>query len=237
MSRFFSAAMISALLLLPAMAFAQAVPPPSAAPSPPSAAPPSGTSGASAVPAERVHVTGFRSALWGMTSAQVKAAIQKDFNIAADKLKTDENLAERTEVLSVSVPDLLEGAGLARVSYIFGFSSKKLIQINILWGTAVDPQASPEKIVAAANQLRQLFIDSGYEPETIASNVKINDSSILVFEGEDADKHATILRLASASLATGRAGKPQKVTDTALSLSYVLDPRNPDIYRLKKGQF
>src|SRR5665213_1909504 len=110
-------------------------------------------------------------------------------------------MAEHTQVLSVAVPDLLEGAGAARVSYIFGYSTKKLIQVNVLWGTPSDPQSSPEKVVAAANQLRQLFLDSNYDPETVASNVRMNDGSILVFEGNDADKHTTILRLASAATA------------------------------------
>lgn len=222
---------IGALLSLPTLGLAQAVPaPPSAAPS--AAHPP-----AAPVPADRVRVDGFRAAQWGMTIAQVKAAVQKEFNIPMDKAKTEENLAERTEVLTVTVPDLLEGAGPARVSYIFGYASKKLIQVNILWGTAVDPQAVPEKIVAAANQLRQLFTDSGYDPETIATNVKMNDGSILVFEGADADRHTTILRLASATTTAGRGAKAPRISETVLSLSYVLDPRNPDIYRLKKGQF
>jgi hypothetical protein len=185
---------------------------------------------------ERVHVDGFRSAQWGMTEAQVKAAIQKDFNIAADKIKPEENLAERTQVLTVAVPDLLEGAGQARVSYIFGYASKKLIQVNILWGTGLDRHVTPERIVAAANQLRELFAESGYDPATAVSNVRMSDGSILVFEGADADKHTTVLRLASASQAS-HGDKPGKVTEAALSLSYIMDARHPDIYRLKKGQF
>jgi hypothetical protein len=189
---------------------------------------------------ERVRVEGFRSARWGMTAADVKTAIRKDFNIPADKINAEANPAERTDVLTVNVPDLLEGAGTARVSYIFGFASKKLIQVNVLFGSSVDPQIAPDKIVAAANQLRQLFLDSGYQPETIVSNAKMGDGSILVFEGQDADKHTTVLRLASNAVvpASGRGGKEQKpVLTTTLSLSYVLDTRNPDIYRLKKGQF
>ena len=81
---------------------------------------------------------------WGMTEAQVKAAILKDFNIAADKVQTEENSSERTTVLSITVNELLEGAGKARVSYILGYSSKKLIQVNVVWGTSIDPQAKPE---------------------------------------------------------------------------------------------
>lgn len=190
---------------------------------------------------EKAQIGGFRSARWGMTEPEVKTAIKKDFNIAPEKIAVENNLAERTEVLSVTVPDLLEGAGTAKVSYIFGYASKKLIQVNALWGSAVDPQASGEKIVAAANQLRQLFLDSGYQPETVVSNAKMSDGSILVFEGQDADKHTTILRLASTIVTpppNGRGAKEQKpVVATALSLSYVMDARNPDVYRLKKGQF
>src|SRR5438105_3491520 len=121
------AAMLAALLLLmpPAALAADPEPPASAAPASPAA------------PAQPVHVEGFRSAQWGMTEPQVKAAIHKDFNIAAEKIKSEDNLAERTHVLSVVVPDLLEGAGAGRVSYIFGYTTKKLIQVNLLWGTAI----------------------------------------------------------------------------------------------------
>lgn len=192
-----------------------------------------------ATPAEQAHIEGFRSAKWGMTEAQVKAAIKSDFNIGEDKIKRSENLAEKTGVLTVTVPDLLEGAGHAQVSYIFGYTSKKLIQVNALWGTAVDPQATPEKIVAAADQLRLLFLDSGYDPRTLSTNARMPDGSILVFQGQDSDKHTTLLRLA-----TGTANQPasggkaaKQVEVVALSLSYILDAHTPDIYRVKKGSF
>ena len=172
-----------------------------------------------------------------MDGAQVKAAILKDFGVAAEKVKTEENAAERTTILTATVNDLLEGAGPARISYILGYKTKKLIQVTVVWGTPVDPQAQPEKIVAAANQLRLLFLDSGYQPETVTTNVRMADGTILVFQGQDADKHATVLRLANApapekgSKADAAAGK------VVLSLSYTLDARSPDIFRLKKGQF
>jgi hypothetical protein len=192
---------------------------------------------AEATPVEHVNVEGFRSARWGMDAAQVKAAILKDFGISAEKVKTEENAAERTTILSVTVNDLLEGAGPARVSYVFGFKTKKLIQVTILWGTSVDPQAHPDKIVTAANQLRQLFLDSGYQPETVVSNARMADGTILVFQGQDADKHTTVLRLATTA-PPPKGSKPEAAGGSvALSLSYTLDSRSPDIFRLKKGQF
>lgn len=229
-----AAAVLTVLLLLPAAAPAAEHEPPA-----PSAAPSAAASSAAspAAPAERVHVEGFRSAHWGMSEAEVRAAIARDFRIPPDHIKSEENLAERTHVLSIVVPDLLEGAGAARVSYIFGYATKKLIQVNILWGSAIDPQIAPERVVAAADQLRQLLLDSGYEPESVVSNARLGDGEVLVFKGEDAEKHTTVLRLAAAAHPAGRLHVKREKTATALALSYILDARNPDIYRLKKGQF
>ncbi len=210
------------------------------APSETSAQPPAAAGG------EKARVEGFRGAKWGMTEPEVKAAVTAEFKIPADKLKAEPNLNERTAVLTVQVPDLIEGAGIARVSYIFGYTTKKLIQVNLVWGTPVDPQVKPEGVVAAANQLRDLFVAAGYEPSTMVVNARANDSEVIVFEGQDADKHTTLLRLVSAQPAPEKDGKdakdakkdkPPPAPVTALFLSYILDPRSPDIFRLKKGQF
>jgi hypothetical protein len=223
------------LLTLLAGAWAQSNPPTKPAETPP----PSAAVQPPVAPTDTTHVDGFRSAKWGMTEAQVKAAIHTEFNIPEDKLKSTVNLSEKTQVMTISVPNLLEGAGTAQVSYIFGFTGKKLIQVNVLWSTLADQQTTPQQLLAAADQLRLLFMRSGYDPKTIASNVKMPDGSTLVFQGEDADKHSTILRLASGTTTPPeRDGKPGKPVEVAvLSLSYILDAQNPDIYRLKKGEF
>jgi hypothetical protein len=229
----FRAGVVGALLLaLASPVGAQTTPAPQATPTPQ-------TTPAPTEQAATAHVDGFRSAKWGMTEAQAKAAIRTDFNIAEDKIKSSENLAEKTEVLTVVVPNLLEGAGNAQTSYIFGFSTKKLVQVNVLWGTALDPQATPPKIGAAADQLRTLFLASGYDPKTVVANSKMADGSIVVFEGQDADKHSTLLRLATGSVSPpDKDGKPGVPVEIAtLSLSYILDARDPDIFRLKKGSF
>lgn len=227
------AGLLTALLaVLPVAAWAETSPT-----AKPTDAPP--TNATAPQPAATAHVDGFRSAKWGMTEAQVKAAIKADFNIAEDKLKSSENLAEKTQVMTITAPDVLEGAGTAQISYIFGYSSKKLIQVNLLWSTALDQQATPEKIVAAADQLRVLLLGEGYDPQTVTANAKMADGSILVFQGQDADKHTTLLRLATGTVTpTDKDGKPGKpVAVATLSLSYILEAREPDIFRLKKGSF
>ena len=239
MIKFLVAAGVAASLVAPLAARAQPAPSGQTAPGTSSAAP-----AAPAAPAEHVRVDGFRSAKWGMSEAEVKSAIVADFKIPGDKLKAETNPSEKTAIVNIAVPELIERAGIARISYIFGYASKKLIQVNIVWGTPADPQAKPEMVVAAANQLRQLFSEEGYEPSTVVTSARAPDGGIIVFQGQDADKHTTLLRLLSAQAPAEKDGKGEKdkekdkpQTQTALFLSYVMDSANPDIYRLKKGQF
>ena len=246
-TRWLVAALMAGSLTLSGGAYAQA---PSTAPNA-GAAPPAETSAkpSAETPAkppaatlETARVEGFRSAKWGMDENEVKAAITLDFKIPADKLKADQNVNERTSLLTIQVPDLIEGAGIARVSYILGYTTKKLIQVNIVWGTPVDPQAKPEGVAAAANQLRDLFMSAGYDPTSIVSNARASDGEVIVFEGQDADKHTTLLRFLSVQPPAEKDQKDSKdakkgASVTALFLSYILDSKTPDIFRLKKGQF
>jgi hypothetical protein len=216
MVRFFAAVCLGVLFATPVAAQAPATNPQ------PSETPPT-----------TVHVEGFRSAKWGMTEAEVKSAIFTEFKIPVDKLKGEANPTEKTTVLPITVPDLIEGAGIARVSYILGYQTKRLIEVNIVWGTAIDPQAKPEMVVAAANQLRGLFLASGYDPSTVTANARGNDGSIVVFTGQDTDKHTTVLRL----MQSAGNEKEKQPPATALFLSYIMDSRHPDVFRLKSGQF
>ena len=50
-------------------------------------------------------------------------------------------------------------------------------------------------------------------------------------------KHTTVLRLANAPAPTKGAKTEGPGGSVVLSLSYTLDSRSPDIFRLKKGQF
>src|SRR6266446_9641835 len=81
------------------------------------------------------RIEGFRQARFGMSEEQVRQAIRKDFPGAAAKLTSAVHPSEKTTVLSLSVVDLLPHTGNARISYILGYRSKKLSQVNIVWAT------------------------------------------------------------------------------------------------------
>jgi len=178
-----------------------------------------------------LDLTGFRSAQFGMTETEVRAAIAKDFG-AATAVKASQNGAEHTQVLTISAPDALPEGGTAEVSYVFGYKTKKLIQVGVLWSKATDEKMTPEKLVSDADTLRAYFMSAGYKPDTIAENAPIANG-VLMFRGSDAAGHTTILLL------HGVAGEkpPRAFSPNAVSLFYLADVKNPDVYRVQPGKF
>jgi hypothetical protein len=180
------------------------------------------------------QVDGFRSAKFGMVDTDVKAAIGKDFNLEGSAIREQPNPAERTNVLSIKVPNLLPGGGTAEVSYVFGYETKKLIQVSVSWSKATDDNMTPEQLFSNSSVLRAHFLTEGFRPDSVASNMPINNG-ILVFRGSDASDHTAMLIL-QGTMTQGQ-NDQRILTPTALLLFYVADAKAPDIYRLPPGSF
>jgi hypothetical protein len=196
------------------------------------AATPVGAQGVMSKPTAKVE--GFRSARFGMTEAEVKTAIATDFGIKANAVHEQPNAGERTKALLVKVPELLPGGGTAEVSYIFGYHTKKLIQISISWSKTTDEKMTPEQLFSNSSVLRAHFMSEGFKPETIASNMPIS-GGLLMFRGSDAKDHTTMLIL-QGTFSEG-ANKQRILTPASLLLFYVEDAKAPDVYRLPPGSF
>lgn len=180
-----------------------------------------------------VSVKGFRSATFGMTEAQARAAAAKDFNVNAEKIALQTNPIDRTTSFSVPTKDMLAETGPAQVTYIFGYKSKKLIQINVVWGGTISPDLKRDTALVIANTLYNYFATAGYKADSIVSKVQLKDGSIIVFRGVDAESHMTIL-----TLTEGAAPPPNtKASTVLLQLTYTMDPQNLDIYKIAPGQF
>ena len=226
------------LFLLGVPAFAVAAPPAAPATHP---LPPAAQHLAPASPAAPAKPTqpedfagGFRSARFGMSEAEVRQAIARDFDSKPDAIRPDLNPAELTHALTIVVPDLIPGGGKATVAYVFGYKSEKLIQVGITWSKAIDDTITPDRLFINANILREHFLGEGYRPDTITSNAPIA-GGLLMFRGSDANGHTTALLLRG----TFRQGdNNQKVlTPTGLLLYYVVDPKDPDVFKLPPGSF
>jgi hypothetical protein len=180
------------------------------------------------------QVEGFRSARFGMSEAEVRAAAAKDFGAKSAEIKEQSNPGERTHVLLVKAPDVLPGGGIGEVSYVFGYNTKRLIQVSVSWSKATDDKMTPEQLYSNSSVLRAHFLSEGFKPESIASNMPIN-GGLLVFRGSDA-KDRTAMLILQGTLASGKDNQ-RILTPTALTLFYVEDAKAPDIYRLPQGSF
>lgn len=189
-----------------------------------------------AAPAERrASVTGFRSARFGMSEEEVRRAVAADFKITGAAIKSTENKSERTRLLTITAPDVLPGGGAAEVSYVFGYQSKKLIQVGVAWSKSADDKSTPEQLYSNANVLRSHFLAGGYKPETIATNMPIANG-ILMFRGSDNDGQTTMLMLQGA-ITQAEQAQQRVLTPSTLVLLYLADARKPDVYRIPDGLF
>jgi hypothetical protein len=184
-----------------------------------------------------VTIEGFRQALFGMNDEQVRQVIRKDFPAAAAKISSTIHPSEKTTVLSLVVADLLPNTGNARVSYIFGYRSKKLMQINIVW-TSEGTHASDETVVGTANSLRDYFSSQNYKPDSAVANRQLAENTILVFRANDLQGRTVLLVLSGAAAEARREEKKgPRPPPLTLELSYIEDAAHPDVFRIAKGQF
>jgi len=187
-------------------------------------------------------VEGFRSAKFGMTEAEVRKAIQTDFNVRDNAIKSDTNPIERTTILSFTGKDVVPEAGDVRVLYFFGYSKKKLFQVVLSWGAGVsETAANSTSVLAGAQLLLNYFIAQQFKPEGRIVNAQLSDGTALLFQGQD-DKGRTVqLQYGTIPQAPKAGEKPDPNTPAPripfARLLYIEDPKNPDVFRIKPGQF
>jgi hypothetical protein len=191
--------------------------------------------------ATTAEVTGFRSALFGMSEADVRSAISKDFGVSGAGVRTSQNSAERTQILSIKAADVLPEGGTAEVAYVLGYKTRKLIQVSLSWSKATDDKLTPERLVANGEALRAYFMSAGYKADTLVSNVATR-GGLLMFRGEDANGRTTALMLVGAMNDKATTDKTsdkstRSFAPVALSLFYLADAKNPDVYRIQPGKF
>jgi hypothetical protein len=179
-------------------------------------------------------VEGFRSAKFGADEKAVRAAIKADFGLDAKAVSAEENPIEKTTALVATV-ETLEPGGKAQIAYILGYKSKKLIQVNVVWGAPVDPGITAEKLTGTAVLLRNYFTQQPFAPDRRQQDQRLQDGSIVFFQGTDAQDRQVSLHLLGVPLPTKEGEKPK--VGYSLRLSYVADPKSPDIFQLKAGSF
>lgn len=188
-------------------------------------------------------VDGFRSAKFGMSAEQVTKAILKDFRIPRKMIKVEIHPTERTQNYLIDVNNLIPDSGKARIAYIFGYKSRKLSQVNILWNNLDHSQGKSQGPVATANLLRILFLKKGFQKDKFVANRRLKDGSIIVFRGKDSQGRMVLLFLNN-PVGTPEQAKKRTVKEKAelakkmtLLLSYLKNPSQPDVFSLKDRDF
>jgi hypothetical protein len=119
------------------------------------------------------------------------------------------------------------------VAYVFGYQSKRLIQVNILTGHPLDTNATPQQLINSGRMLGMHFLKKRYQEEGLVANGKLNDGSTLIFRGKDQEGRMVLLHVSNPQPVNENA-KDLKIT---LNLSYIEKPGRPDIYKLKNLNF
>ncbi|MBI1204795.1 MAG: hypothetical protein GC182_20020 [Rhodopseudomonas sp.] len=196
--------------------------------------------GASAQSPQKYEVAGFREARFGMTERDVRAVLAKDFGKVT--ISRTVNPIEGTTVLTAQLASLDPAPGPAQVAYILGYSSKKLIQVNVIWtGEGDKEKLEPDAMVAAGTRLERYFAGYAWNKDTTRSGVPVGPNTVVLFSGEDDKKGAVRLIVDGVKYQMQRQGKemtsPNPTGPAKLIINYIADRDNPDIAKIEKGKF
>jgi hypothetical protein len=185
-------------------------------------------------------VTGYRSARFGMTRAEVLAMAAKDF---PERTRVEESDSpDRTHLVSISVPSAEPGPGPATINYVFGATTKRLIAVNVIWLIEGEPApAVRAQMIAAGSALTADFLGYFWKPLTVARGVPAGPIAVILFASADDSDRGVEVRLDGIQYdftINGQPARSQEPTGPVrLRLSYVANRTNPDIYRIKPGEF
>jgi hypothetical protein len=190
---------------------------------------------------QKYEVIGFRDARFGMTEQEVRTVITK-LGIKSVDVTSSANPVEGTNVLTARVASLDPVPGPAQIAYIFGYASKKLIQVNVIWGDdkPKDP-TDTNALVTAGTRLERYFAGFAWRKDTTRAGIPVGDNTVVLFSGEDEKKGALRLIADGVKYQMQRQGNqtssPEPKGPPKLIINYIADRENPDIAKIEKGKF
>jgi hypothetical protein len=189
--------------------------------------------------APKYEITGFRDARFGMTESSVRAIARESFGAKDGEMTVSEDAVEGTTMLIVHVPVLEVGLGEGRVAYIFGYRSRKLIQVNVIWGEDTNPRINDSGMIAGATRLQRYFLGFSWMDGSVRSGIPIGDNAVLLFSGYDNNNAAVRLILEGVRYQGNLNGtptsSPDPITPSKLTINYISN--DLEIRKLNRRQF
>jgi hypothetical protein len=224
-----------ALAQVPAAKPAPKPPAATAKPAPVTAAPAKGA----------LDIKGFRSAMFGMTPAQVKAAVERDFGPAV-KMEEGNDPAKGAQVIMVKVDHLDPGPGAAQIAYVFGATSKTLAIINVMWATGAEPTEQERRAMAEAGQQLTAYFRSGPTPARASQGMSaFGANGLVLYTAVDAKSSGVMVAIDGVEYHSTSGDKPiaspPPKGPASLRVGYELNAVKPDVKpaagTLKPGSF
>jgi hypothetical protein len=179
-----------------------------------------GQPAAAPLPTEPARITGFRSARFGMTVNEVRAAVAIDFGKAATAL-LPEVVEPGFSALATRAP-VAEVEGPARLIYVF--RDDHLIAVNVVRMTRVRPSDSERRqLITVAERITAQMLSKRWRPFALVRGRPVGGSQLIVFSGADDVGDGVELRLVGVGYAA-RAGDGQSLV--------VAQPSGPAALRL-----
>ena len=190
----------------------------------------------------KYEVTGFRDIRFGMSEADVRAVAAKSFAAKPADMSSATNPIEGTMVLTIKVGSLDPAPGPAKIACIFGYSFKKLIQVNILWGEESSAAFDTSAMITAGTRLERYFAGFSWRKDTTRAGIPVGDNTVVLFSGEDEKKGAVRLIADGVKFQVQREGNQQTTSPEPkgppkLIIHYIADRDNPDIAKIERGKF
>lgn len=187
------------------------------------------------------QLSGWRGLEFGMSEKDARDVLKKKFKIKNDEVQAGDNRIEKTRFIAVRVPDVIKDMEDATVLLVFGYQSRALDRIEVFWSALVSEKEKNVRLQDAGSQLRNYFLNQGYDPKTIAVNRPLSEKSLVFFQGRDRDGKLVTLSysLQGVRLEEGKNDEAAKQNPerATLRLSYVAKPDAPDIFKIETGEF
>lgn len=177
-------------------------------------------------------IEGFRSAKFGMDERKVRRAIARDFKLSKSKVKLKTQANNKTTALNIEVDNLIPIGGAARIGYVLGYKSKRLMQVNIVWGLGITKEKDAREVVALSNILRRYFQKKRFVKKSVKYE-KVNPTHHIPFVGRDKKGRTIKMDLL---FPQNKAKKNAKGANRRiLKISYIGNPDEPDVYKALKA--
>lgn len=179
------------------------------------------------------RVEGYGRLRFGMDAEQIKSVLKLDFPQANPVLIDRIDGVSRSRVLTLELPALDPGPGVATISCVFGATSQRLIAVNVIWLAAGKAsQAQETSFINAAAKLANTYAAQPWPLFNTTYGTVVAPGVSVVFTGHDEAGGAAEIKLQGVTTPLGVSSGP-----SSLRLTLVDNAGRPDIYRLAAGSF